>query len=400
MLAFLLTALVCSGSDGCSSSTNVEGAACQLGDTRACQTADGCSGLKHCGSDGQFGACMCNDAGSAGTGGGGGTADAGGFQADGWSYRRPISVTNSGHPLTGYSVEVVVDTASLVSAGKLQGSGQDLRFTDASGKQLLPHWVESGIPSAQTRIWVRLPDIPSGKLTLDMYYDNPAASDSSDGAAVFELFDDFAGTTLDTSVWHKALGSGNATASVSGGMLVLKATGGTATFPSDQIELVGPRFEGSYRVGAKLGVVTGTGSTHTEVGWRSTITGTFYQSSHWAFTQYEGPSGKIDGLLSDDAGLNGAGNPSPDAYGAGPAVLGLRRLVPSGAYAYLHDGSEFTAFNATSDGGWSTNDASYPTIAAVNFSPYPGYEYDYDWCYVAKAADPEPTATVGAEQKL
>ena len=51
----------------------------------------------------------------------------------GYTYIAPITVVNSGATaLTDYSVQVTVNTAALISAGKMRADGGDMRFIDGS----------------------------------------------------------------------------------------------------------------------------------------------------------------------------------------------------------------------------------------------------------------------------
>ena len=77
-----------------------------------------------------------------------------------WVYRKPINITeNSGSTLTDYQILVTVDTQSLISAGKMRTNGGDIRFTDTDGTTLINYWVESGINTTSTKIWVKVPSI-------------------------------------------------------------------------------------------------------------------------------------------------------------------------------------------------------------------------------------------------
>jgi len=147
----------------------------------------------------------------------------------GWSYRRPITITGTLN-LSNYQILVQVDTASLISAGKMRSDGGDIRFTDSDGVTLLNYWIEPGtINTANTRIWVKVPSIPSGTKTAYVYYGNPSATSQSNGDNTFLLFDDFLGTTLNTSKWNvnyyanPSYGGGTASYSVANGELVLYA---------------------------------------------------------------------------------------------------------------------------------------------------------------------------------
>ena len=106
-----------------------------------------------------------------------------------WQYRKPVSVTST-QSLTNYDALVTTDTQSLISAGKMKADGADIRFTDSSNNQL-SYWIESPtINTATTRIWVNVTSISSSGTTIWMYYGNPAATATSNGASTFSLFDD------------------------------------------------------------------------------------------------------------------------------------------------------------------------------------------------------------------
>jgi alpha-tubulin suppressor-like RCC1 family protein len=60
----------------------------------------------------------------------------------GWQYRRPITINNPGSALNDYQVLVNLDTASLISAGKIRSDYGDIRFTDSDGKTQLNYWNE------------------------------------------------------------------------------------------------------------------------------------------------------------------------------------------------------------------------------------------------------------------
>jgi len=96
----------------------------------------------------------------------------------GWRYRRAITIDNTANPntLTNYQVLVNLDTASLISQGKMNQSCSDIRFTDSDGS-LISYWTESGCNSANTKIWVKVPSIPaSATKVIYLFYGNPSAT--------------------------------------------------------------------------------------------------------------------------------------------------------------------------------------------------------------------------------
>ncbi|RLF66849.1 MAG: hypothetical protein DRN30_01385 [Thermoplasmata archaeon] len=95
--------------------------------------------------------------------------------------------------------------------------------TQIDSEAKLPYWIENwDSANQQATIWVKVPSIPaSGTATIYMYYGNPDATSESNGDEVFDFFDDFDGTELDTSKW-----SSDGTVSVSQGQLHLGSTTG------------------------------------------------------------------------------------------------------------------------------------------------------------------------------
>jgi hypothetical protein len=115
-----------------------------------------------------------------------------------WGYRKPITINNSGSALTNYQVKVTVNTQTLIGQGKMQSDGDDIRFTQSNGSTEIPYWLESGINTASTIIWAKVPSIPAGNSTLYMYYGNSTASGASSVANTF-AGGSFTDTFTDTS---------------------------------------------------------------------------------------------------------------------------------------------------------------------------------------------------------
>jgi len=131
-----------------------------------------------------------------------------------WQYRKRIDVSNSnGSSLTSFQIRFTLDTAALITGNKLKSNCEDLRITDHQGKEI-PFWIEENNPgcnNAATKIWTKMPEIPAAGGSIYLYYGNASASQSSnhDGNAVFEFFDDFNGTDLNTGKWSTdILGAG------------------------------------------------------------------------------------------------------------------------------------------------------------------------------------------------
>lgn len=106
--------------------------------------------------------------------------DTGAWYNSSWLYRRSISVANSGSTLTNEDVLIEYDTASLITASKLQSDCDDLRFVDSDDSTALAYWVEGGCNTTTTHIWVRIPTLPSGGKTIYMYYGNSSATNAEE----------------------------------------------------------------------------------------------------------------------------------------------------------------------------------------------------------------------------
>src|SRR5680860_517336 len=110
----------------------------------------------------------------------------------GYGYRKAINIDNTANAsaLSDYQVSVTLDTATLVLAGKMLASGNDIRFTKSNGSDNLDYWIESGINTTTTKIWVEVAGtdtIPANSnYTMYMYYGNAAAASVSNGDSVFD----------------------------------------------------------------------------------------------------------------------------------------------------------------------------------------------------------------------
>lgn len=97
---------------------------------------------------------------------------------DSSQYRRDITVTNTGAgTLTDYQVMLTINTQSIIAAGKMQANGADIRFGDDGGP--CDYWIQSGIGTTTTKIWVEMNTIPVGASTLRFFYGDPGAAPGS-----------------------------------------------------------------------------------------------------------------------------------------------------------------------------------------------------------------------------
>lgn len=109
-------------------------------------------------------------------------------QPAGWTHVQPFSVQNNmATALTNYQLRLTVNTQVLISAGQMLANGNDLRFgKDCNGTTLLNYWIESGLNTTNTVIWVKMDVLPaSAAASLFMYYGNSSAGAASSIPGVF-----------------------------------------------------------------------------------------------------------------------------------------------------------------------------------------------------------------------
>ncbi|MCC6167460.1 MAG: DUF2341 domain-containing protein [Caldilineaceae bacterium] len=100
---------------------------------------------------------------------------------DDWLYRKSISFGNSGSAESDRKVKVDVDTATLISAGKMQGDCGDVRFTTLNG-QALDYYLDSSggaCSTDSTDFWVRIPTVYSGETAIYVYYGDTSAENGT-----------------------------------------------------------------------------------------------------------------------------------------------------------------------------------------------------------------------------
>ncbi|MDQ3112398.1 MAG: DUF2341 domain-containing protein, partial [Bacteroidota bacterium] len=109
-------------------------------------------------------------------------------QPAGWNFSAPYQIVNNvATTVTNYQAKLTINTQSLVSAGVMLASGNDIRFgKDCAGNTLYNYWIESGMNTATTTIWVKIDSLmPSATRTFYMFYGNASATTVSAIPGVF-----------------------------------------------------------------------------------------------------------------------------------------------------------------------------------------------------------------------
>lgn len=150
---------------------------------------------------------------------------------DNWGYRQIVAITNAGSAQTDFQISITLDTATLITAGKMRSDCNDIRITDINGR-LIPYWIEESpttntCNSSTTKIWTKVPSIPTSGASIYLYYGNPSATSVKNGYKTFEQFDDFnrADNTNVGNNWLETDGAGSA--EISSNQLKLSITNTT-----------------------------------------------------------------------------------------------------------------------------------------------------------------------------
>ncbi len=91
-----------------------------------------------------------------------------------WGYRQTVTFSHNADISSERRVTITISTAALVTAGKIQSTCADARFTDTNGK-LLRYQLTSACNLASTTFDVVFPTIINGTNTGYFYYGNPSA---------------------------------------------------------------------------------------------------------------------------------------------------------------------------------------------------------------------------------
>jgi hypothetical protein len=296
----------------------------------------------------------------------------------GWAYRRPIIITNNiTSALTNYQVLIIIDTQTLISQGKMRSDGGDIRFTDSDGVTLIDYWVESGINTNSTRIWVKVPFIPASPeiAIIYLYYGNPSATSLSNGFNTFDSFDDFDDGII--TDWT----SDNAYLSLTEANGVLRATIGAGTGSVWACAYRSVSFGAGYAIEAKMRLVqngqyTGMGIAF---GW-STYNTKWY--SQW--NTY--PEWRVIQLIAGTEYVRAGGstNVAPTLNTWYDAYV---RITSSTIYAKIGDRTELSYASAPS---------GKVGLHARNASSGTGI-VEFDNFRVRKYVSPEPSVSIGSE---
>lgn len=127
-------------------------------------------------------------------------------QLPGFPNMQAITVSNTSTTTAiNYQLKLTINTQTLIAATEMLATGDDIRFLKAcNGSTLYNYWIEGGINTPTTTIWVKVDTInPGATRTFLMAYGNPTATAVSSIPLVFN----FAGSSTDSVASGGAGGS-------------------------------------------------------------------------------------------------------------------------------------------------------------------------------------------------
>ncbi len=109
-------------------------------------------------------------------------------QPAGWSYAKSIRVANTSTTAAiNYQLKITINTQALITATQMLATGADIRFgKTCNGSTLYNYWIENGINTPTTNIWVKIDTIPAnGSRTFFIFHGNATVTPVSAVPGVF-----------------------------------------------------------------------------------------------------------------------------------------------------------------------------------------------------------------------
>jgi len=121
-----------------------------------------------------------------------------GFSNPSFNYYRDITLS-SPTSSSNQSVMIVLNNTNF-NYSYTKSDGADLRFYSTDGSTKYSYWIERWDNTSVSNIWVKIPNQGIG--SFYMLYGNSVLESESNGTAVFDFFDGFSGSSIDTDLWE------------------------------------------------------------------------------------------------------------------------------------------------------------------------------------------------------
>lgn len=166
-----------------------------------------------------------------------------------WKYYKEIKIYSfNSNDITNYQAQITLNTASLVTAGRLNADLSDMRFVSDNCNELA-YYVESGANTANTKIWVKVPVLHGNDTTkFKFYYGKSNAVSTASIRNTYNVFEDFS-NGLNSNNWQVNGGTWSVTSF--NGDSVLSVT--PSLIPNQSsITFIGSGLSGDYIIEADV----------------------------------------------------------------------------------------------------------------------------------------------------
>jgi len=306
-------------------------------------------------------------------------------------YQRIITITeNTGSNLTNYQVKIVLDSSNF-DFTKANSDGSDVRFYDMNNNPL-PYYIEVWDSTARLAIiWVKLNLTGGGTTRIKMVYNNPSLTVStSNPYSVFDFYDDFSGSSLNSSIWGVSTG---AVVSLSGGRVLIQR-GSIYTLnpilssPQEHVFEVKLKYN-NFQSYSGLMIADSQGTYGSNVGGNALS----YIMNN--------PSSALIYVWAAD-GVGGGYDYTNSIYSSTinvDYILGFSYVDASSVNFFVKDANNNVLASRTWMGTWNKN--VYLFLGYFTGSNADGADcsdISVDWVRVRKYVTPEPTVSIGAEE--
>jgi hypothetical protein len=297
----------------------------------------------------------------------------------GWQYRLTITISNN-NPSAYSNIEVrnIVNTQALISAGKMRNDCGDIRFFDTLCSPL-NYFLESGINTASTVLWVKVPHLPAnGTRTIYMYYGNSTAVSQSSGVNTFSFFEGFDFNLLGRFGPGPVCSSGTPNVSFANGLA-------TFSWTASSVWLSDSSFPLSNIYTAEANVTSASGN---------------FPGVYWARSQGTQSMAVLMGsgnVRISKAPISGTNNCV--GHNFIPPIYPVSNPAGIWGFTWVANGNQVATFPGV--GTWSTSDNELPKDQSLRLglggiSTGTG-SYTIDWVRARKYAPNSPTAVNGSE---
>jgi hypothetical protein len=267
---------------------------------------------------------------------------------------------------TREATEFVSPNDEVSCEGHCKSDFGDIRFTGSDGTTLLNYWMGEKVDGDHAVFWVKVADdLSSSDATVYLYYGKNDATTTSNGDSTFSLFDDFLGSSLDTSKWIVRQGD----VSVASSELELSGTTGTRGL-IDSLT--------SFSISRAL---------HTRVRWGSSSIGT----NHFCTMRN---SGDWNYRAGDAYGGSNAFNYETTDAGVPTETKSISIDTPTNYHVYKIEWKSGQSTCYQDDNQKVQHTTNVPTadeVVAFYEGATSGGDAYVDWCFVTKWVDPEPS---------